>query len=240
MLLRLENSYLSMAANMRHLERIANNVANANTVGYRKDRYFTEVLNEEIDDEGSPRSTRSISQWADHRPGSLERTANPFDVALEGEGFFVVTDPQTGAQLYTRAGQFLQDEDGVLRNSEGHIVEGQNGPIVIPPNAENIEIHRNGDLFVDKHLIATFRVVQFPNLATLERIEGASFAASDQTLSEVEDPLIRQGHLEMSNVNAIEAMTDLISNSRLFETQQRALRTIDLQLQRVTRELARF
>lgn len=240
MLLRLENAYESMAANMRHLERLANNLANANTVGYRQDRMFTEVLNERIDDEGAPRSTRRMTQWADVQPGSLERTGNPFDVAIEGDGFFVLSEAGAPGPLYTRAGQFMLDEDGALRTSNGRIVEGINGPIEIPPDTGEIEIRRNGDVMADGRVLDTLRVVRFTDPSKLERVDGAAFRAGGQVPQDVENPGILQGHLESSNVNVIDAMTELIANSRLFESQQRVLRTIDLKLQRVTRELARF
>ena len=240
MLLRLENSYNSMAANMRHLERIANNLANANTVGYRQDRMFTEVLNEEIDAEGAPLSTRRMNQWVDHRTGSMESTGNPLDIALDGEGFFVVSNPETGATEYTRAGRFMVSEDGTLQTPKGLIVEGTSGPIDFPPDGGDIQIRKNGDVMIDERLLGTIRVVQFEDPSQLERIDNASFLAGDQFPQDIEEPSIVQGQVEMSNVNALVAMTDLIENSRLFESQQRAMRTIDLYLQRATRELARF
>ena len=240
MLLRLENSYNSMAANMRHLERIANNLANANTVGYRQDRMFTEVLNEEIDAEGAPHSTRRMHQWADHRTGSMEATGNPLDVALDGDGFFVVNNPETGASEYTRAGRFMLNQDGTLQTPTGLIVEGTSGPIEFPPDGGNIQIRKNGDVMVDDRLMGTLKVVRFENPNQLERIDNASFLAGDQFPEDIENPSIIQGQVESSNVNALVAMTDLIQNSRLFESQQKAMRTIDLYLQRATRELARF
>ncbi len=240
MLLRLENSYNSMAANMRHLERVANNLANANTVGYRQDRMFTEVLNEEIDAEGAPLSTRRMNQWVDHRTGSMESTGNPLDIALDGEGFFVVNNPETGSTEYTRAGRFMISEDGTLQTPTGLIVEGTSGPIDFPPDGGDIQIRKNGDVMVDDRLLGTIRVVQFEDPSQLERIDNASFLAGDQFPQDIEEPSIVQGQVEMSNVNALVAMTDLIENSRLFESQQRAMRTIDLYLQRATRELARF
>lgn len=240
MLHRLENSYNSMAANMRHLERIANNLANANTVGYRQDRVFTEVLKEEIDDEGGPLSTRKLNQWADQRMGSMDVTGNPLDVALDGEGFFVLTNQETGEARYTRAGRFVLSEDGALQTPNGMFVEGASGQIDFPPKGGDIEIRRNGDVMLDGEMMGTLRVVKFDNPDQLKRADDASFLAGDQIPEEIEDPSILQGQVESSNVNALVAMTELIENSRLFETQQKAMRTIDLYLQRVTRELGRF
>lgn len=240
MLLRLENSYNSMAANMRHLERIANNLANANTVGYRQDRIFTEVLNEQIDAEGGPVSTRRMTQWADHRAGGLETTGNPLDVAIDGEGFFVLNNPETGESQYTRAGRFLLNEDGALQTAGGLFVEGATGAIELPPEGGDIEIRKNGDVLHNGQLMGSLRVVQFDNPEQLQRIDSASFVANGQIPQDIDDPSVLQGRVEMSNVNALTAMTELIENSRLFESQQKAMRTIDLYMQRATRELARF
>ena len=229
-----------MTANVRDVERIANNIANANTVGFRQDRYFTEVLNERLDAEGSPRSTRAITQFSDQKTGTLDRTDHPLDVALDGRGFFVVSDPETGAEQFTRAGNFMLDEEGGLRTTTGLVVMGASGPIELPPDGGQIDIRRNGDILHNGNLVGTLRVVQFENPESLERLDGASFMAGNQIPEEVDEPSIVQGHLESSNVNAIDAMTELITHSRLFETQQKALRTTDLYLQRITRELARF
>ena len=240
MLLRLENSYNSMAASMRELERIANNLANANTVGYRKTRFFTEVLNEQIDPEGSPRSTRSLQQWNDQSTAELQRTDNPLDIAIDGEGFFVVSDPDTGETSYTRAGQFVIDNDNTFRTINGRLVEGTNGPIDVPQDATTIDIRKNGEVLADGQLVGAIRVVQFENPDSLIQYQEASFLAGEQFPEEMEEPQIVQGHLEMSNVNAVNAMVELVEHSRLYEMQTKALRTIDLYLQRAGRELSRF
>lgn len=229
-----------MAANMRHLERIANNLANVNTVGYRQDRMFTEVLNEEIDIEGSPRSFRRMHQWADQRTGSMEATGNPLDVALDGEGYFVLSNPETGEMQYTRAGRFVINEEGALATPEGLLVDGSSGQINFSPESGTIEIRRNGDILQDGEFMGALRVVQFDNPALLRRADDASFLAGDQFPEDVEEPSVIQGQVETSNVNAVVAMTELIENARVFETQQKAMQAIDQYLQRATRDLSRF
>lgn len=229
-----------MAANMQDIERIANNLANANTVGYRQNRYFTEILEEHIDDEGSPRSIHRTQQWTDQNPGELELTGNPLDVAIDGEGFFTVTDPVTEEARYTRAGQFLLDDQGALRTTDGLYVEGTAGRLDVPLRGGDIEIRRNGEVVVDGESIGTLRIATFENPALLPHHSGATVTAGDQIPEEAQNPVVVQGHLETSNVNAVTSMTELISQSRLFESQTKALRTIDLYLQRATRELSRM
>ncbi|MBX2820343.1 MAG: flagellar hook-basal body protein [Rhodothermaceae bacterium] len=240
MLLRLENSYNSMAASMRELERIANNLANSNTVGYRKTRFFTEVLNEEIDADGSPRSARSLQQWNDQSAAELQRTDSALDVAIDGEGFFVISDPETGETSYTRAGQFVLDNDSTIRTINGMLVEGTNGPIDIPQETTTIDIRKNGEVLADGQPVGAIRVVQFENPDNLTQFQDASFLPGDQIPEDMEDPQLMQGHLEMSNVNVVNAMVELVQHSRLYEMQTKALRTTDLYLQRVGRDLSRF
>ena len=240
MLLRLQNSYNSMAASMRELERISNNLANSNTIGYRKTRYFTEVLDEQIDSEGSPRSTRSIQQWSDQSRAELKRTDNPLDVAINGDGFFAVSDPESGETSYTKAGQFTLDNDRTLRTVNGLFVEGTNGPIDIPQEAATIEIRKNGEILADGQLVGAIRVVQFEDPDSLIQHQGASFLPGEQIPEDIEEPEIIQGHLEMSNVDVVSEMVQLVQHSRLYEMQTKALRTIDLYLQRSGRELGRF
>ncbi|MEZ4701573.1 MAG: flagellar hook-basal body protein [Rhodothermales bacterium] len=240
MLLRLENSYESMTSHVRQVERIANNLANASTVGFRKDRAFTEVLAEGLDAENAPYSTRQLGQWADQEQGSLQQTNAPLDVAINGQGFFVLTDPETGATRYTRAGHFITDEEGTLRTPSGLVVEGQSGSIEIPEDALAIEIRRNGEVVVDDSIVGQLRIVQFDTPQNLTRIDAASFVANGVEPTDVDEPSVSQGQLEMSNVNAVREMTDLIAYSRLFEAQQKTLTTVDNYLERATRELSRF
>jgi flagellar basal-body rod protein FlgF len=240
MLQRLENSFQSMTSHIRQVERIANNLANASTVGFRKDRSFVEVLAEGLDNEESPYSTRQLGHWVDQQQGSLEQTGGPLDVALNGEGFFVLSDPETGALRYTRAGHFITDEEGTLRAPNGLIVEGQAGPISLPEDAANVEIRRNGDVIVDDSLVGTLRVVRFDAPAQLTRIDAASFLANGVEPQDIDEPAVFQGQLENSNVDAVREMIELIAYSRLFEAQQKTLTTVDGYLERATRELSRF
>lgn len=223
----------------RHQERLANNLANANTVGYKRDRVFIEALNERLDAEGAPRSDRTPTQWADLEQGALERTGNPLDAALGGEGFFAVTDGD-GTERYTRAGRFTIGPDGTLQTPSGLTVQGEGGPIQMPPDAQEISIARSGQIQADGRPVGRLRVVRFENPAQLERQEGASFVANEMEPIAVEQPEVLQGHIEESNVNPVQAMTDMIEHMRLFESQQKMIRSSDQLLGRVAQDLGRF
>lgn len=240
MLLRLQNSLAAMGSGMREQERIANNLANANTVGYKRQRSFTETLEEFVDHEGAPRSVRVQEQWAAMERGVLETTGNPLDLAINGDGFFASVDEATGARRYSRAGQFSLDAHGVLRTTAGHLVEGHDGPIQVPPAAESLEISPDGSIRANGQMIGRLRVVRFENPEALRRVDSAGFDAAGMRALEAADPKILQGRLEGSNVNPISEMTDMITHFRLFESQQKMLQTTDQILGQVTRELGRF
>jgi len=239
MLLRLQNPTASMVAMTRQQERIATNLANANTVGFKRDRVFVEALNERIDAEGAPRSDKVPTQWADMKSGGLKSTGNPLDVALNGDGFFVVTDGN-GNERYTRSGQFMIDNTRTLRTPSGLTVQGEGGPIQVPDEPGSIEITKDGSLRMNGKEFGRLRVVRFDNPMLLERREGATFAAPTTVPIEMENPAILQGQIEASNVNPVKSMTDMITHYRLFETQQRMMRTSDQLLGRVSQDLGKF
>ena len=240
MLLRLQNSIQAMTSTVHDQERIANNLANANTIGYKRDRTFREALNEHIDVEGAPRSDRQMSQWAALEQGPLESTGNPLDLAISGEGFFVLSSEESGDLQFTRAGRFILDADGVLRDPTGLQVEGDGGPIQFPPNVDKIEIDEDGSIRADGNAIGRLRLVTFENPMNLQRVGGASFLAAGMEPLDVENPGVVQGHVEGSNVNALTEMSEMIAHFRLFETQQKLLQSTDQILGNITRELGKF
>lgn len=240
MLLRLRNATASMSNMMRQQERIANNLANANTVGYKRDRFFSEALNERLDAEGAPRTDRLSIQGASQEQGALEKTGNPLDVAIDGDGFFVVTDADTGAARYTRAGHFVSGPDGQLQTPSGQLVEGEGGPIQLPEEGGPIEISASGDIRAGEQRLGRLRVVRFENPEQLTRLDETTFDAAGLVPEDMEQPRVVQGHLESSNVNAVREMTDMITHFRLFESQQKMMRTTDQILGQATKDLGKF
>ncbi len=238
MLLRLRNAAASMSEMNRQQERTANNLANANTVGFRRDRTFTDVLSRRIDEEGNPVSQRTATQWSDPQRGAFETTGNPLDVALGGEGFFVVTD-EAGATRYTRAGRLTPTSDGTLVTPDGFTMQGTDGPLQLPTDGGPIAITADGTITVGEQEVGTLRTVQFAEDTAFERLDGATFG-TDAEPEPLDAPDIRSGVVEMSNVNPMSEMTDMITHFRLFESQQKMLQTTDQALGAVTRDLGKF
>lgn len=222
-------------------EQVANNLANANTTGYKRDRLFTRALNERLDVNETPRSDRRLQQANDMSVGSIKETGNPLDVALGGDGFFVTRSEDGTATRYTRAGHFELGSEGTLRTPNGDAVMGEGGPIQLPVEEEgNVNIAKNGDITVGDTRVGKLRVVTVDNPEQMERREGAAFAAGGAAPEPMDDPTVLQGNVETSNVNPITEMTNMIENSRHFEAHQKALRTTNEVLSRATQDLGRL
>ncbi len=240
MLQRLSTPFASMSEMARQQERIANNLANANTIGFRRDRTFSETLSEELDPENAPVTDRITSQWADPEQGALESTGNPLDVALKGEGLFAFRDEQTGAERFGRAGRFALGRDGLLRTPEGLQVQGIEAPIRIPPGAASIEIDAQGAIWADGKPAGRLRIVESPEPERLRRVSGAMFEIEGKAPANLGKPDVLQGYVETSNVNPLKEMSDMIVHFRLFESQQKIIQSTDQLLGQVTRELGKF
>ena len=236
MLLRLRNAATSMAELVHRQDRTANNLSNANTAGYRRDRSFTEVLESGLDAEGAPQSRRRTVGWADLGSGTLDPTGNPLDLALGGEGFFTVEGPD-GAPRYTRAGHFVTDAEGALRTSNGLAVLGTDGPITLPPGGP-ITVNAAGEIAVGGKPAGTLQVVTFDDPSALRRLDDTSFTS--QAAPRAAAPSVQQGVIEASNVDPIREMTDMIAHVRPYEAQQKVVQTTDSILGQVTRDLSKF
>ena len=162
-------------------------------------------------------------------PGSIERTSNPLDVAINGEGFFAVQMPD-GQIGYTRDGHFQKTANGTLVNTSGYPVMGQGGAITIPDNATEVIIDENGVISTQEGPIGSLQIVEFENVQDL-RAHGSNLYLTDGAVQPAENSEVRQGFLEGSNVNPVTEMTRMIdimreyqSNARLLEQEHERLR----------------
>jgi flagellar basal-body rod protein FlgF len=195
-------------------ETVANNMANINTNGFKKDIIsFNEAL-----------EMNSISK-TDFMQGPVRHTGNELDVALDSKGFFKI---QTGNGIrYTRDGAFTLDEKGTLVTLNGESVFGQNGPITI--DGSKVTIGVDGQVQVDDESVDRLMVVDFENPQLLQK-EGRSryfYSGEEKGISTVENVSVQQGYLESSNVNSTEEMIKMIETYRAFESVQKAIQSID-------------
>jgi flagellar basal-body rod protein FlgF len=199
----------------RRQEIVANNLANAETTGFKAERVFARVMGDSIPVADSA---------TDLRTGTIRETGAPLDLALSNSGFFVVDTPN-GERL-TRGGSFTLDADGQLVDADGNALLGENGPIVAPTGS--IVIDRSGAVKVNGAEVDQLRVESVPLNVRLQHDAGTTFLPDPARASQAPaDREVRQGALEESNVGTIDSMVDLISVQRAFAAVQRAVTTLD-------------
>lgn len=257
MLKELYTAAMGMMPQQTRLEITSNNIANANTTGYKRIGIFEQNLIEarnnlqHIKGDAEP-GDAPLSQYTDFNLGTLQKTENPLDLALDQDGFFVVHD-DNGEEYFTRGGHFTLSQDGKLVATDGKFLAGENGgPIVIQQQADNalhnaetaveIKIHDTGEVFANNQLVGRIAVVKVDNPQTLERVNGAEFLPGEDTNFErisAENIRLKQGYIESSNVNIINEMVQMIGLQRAFEIGQKVITTNDGTLDRSI-EMGRF
>lgn len=216
----------------KQIDVLANNIANASTPGFRAERMIFEkaLTKQEVllgpslkSDLKEPETVASnefvgiAGTYTDFSVGPIEKTGNPLDAAIDGEGFFVVQTPQ--GERYTRAGNFYLNSDQVLTNAQGHPVMGQGGQITA--NGKSIEIAKDGSILSGGQVLGKLRVVKLDK-NNVAREAAQLFRVKDgSSPQEVEKPVVEGGALETSNVNAVQELTSLIIASRLYESYQK-------------------
>jgi flagellar basal-body rod protein FlgG len=235
----------SMSNDMQRLATISHNLANATTPGFKRDialhGRFALTL-EELDPAGTPSidaaRTDDVLSKIDQAAGALRFTGNPFDLALEGPGYFEVAGAE--GPLYTRQGDFHLDARGRLVNAGGMPVMGTAGEIYLLGGETKIE--RDGRILENGRQVAQLRIVDFEQPDALLKAGNGLYAAlSAQGPKDVaaleRQSQLRQAHLESSNVVSVSEMVLLIETIRHFESQQKLIVGYDELLERVIRTL---
>ena len=223
---------------MNEMRAVANNMANANTTGFRREGVvFSEHLSA-LDRSGDTLSMANArGRMVDLRQAVLTQTNGTFDIALEGEGFFMVQTPQ-GNRL-TRAGAFIPSPEGELMTAEGYrlLDEGQ-APIMIPGGAGRVAVAPDGTVSAGGVALAKIGVFAEPEKETLTHEGGTLFAASAE-VEPLENPRLRQGFLEESNVDPVFEITRMIEVQRAYELGQGLLDREDQRIRNVIASLTR-
>ena len=225
----LQMSSEGLGVRMFQQEVIANNLANVNTVGFKRDKVFLEEL-----EAASQTSEETVHQTTIFEQGPVKETGNPFDLALVGEGFFVV---QTEAGVrYGRNGHFERDVLGQLVVNGTQPVLGENGPIQV---TDTFTVNEAGEIFNGEQFVDRLRLVTFDQPFPLRKEGHSLFALTDETAVELPSDQLRvkQGFLEGSNVNPIEEMVDMLLVYRYFEAEQKMLLTQDNLLEQAANDI---
>ena len=270
-----------MVVQMHRLDTISNNLANVDLNGYKRDtainKAFPEILLRRMNDDGmfvfplgSIDTTPIVGKlgtgaelnevFTAFTQGSLKQTENPFDLALEGQGFLTVLLPD--GERYTRNGSFLLNDEGYLVTKRGEFVMGENGPIKVKKNNFVIDqdgvIYQNSTFAGDERRLVSLEENEWENLERVDRLKivefnrprylkkvGDSFwrgtEESGPALTAAGDdrPKVRQGFLESSNVNVVTEMVQMIEVQRTYEANQKMIQTQDSLLGRLINEALR-
>ena len=235
-------------SNEFRMNSIANNLANVNTTGYKRDLLaFKDTMlmyahDHIMEPQASIRDekffpdpqhlarTRIATSVTDFQQGGLKVTSAPFDVAISGEGFFKVASPD--GEFYTRNGHFTLNEEGTLVTEQGWPVMSEGGDITIPPGFKHINIAENGRIFADGEDVGQLLMVTVENLAGLEKQGQNLFKVRDGfDVAEEEMDFTRSwvahGFLESANVEVVYEMVNMIETQRQFEAYQKVMQTSD-------------
>jgi flagellar basal-body rod protein FlgF len=206
----------------RATQALAHNIANADTPGFRAMRpVFGQVMVNLRGAGAMPGdSTMSFPQdratWRDMAPGSLQTTGNKLDLAIDGEGFFVIDTPK--GERYTRAGRFSIGANGRLVDQEGNaVLDSRNRPISFSAQDTQIEITKSGTIQSENGEIARLQVVRFEKPQNLLGEGNRLFDANNEAPVPIQRPKVVQGALEGSNVSPILEMTRLTAEMREFQ-----------------------
>ncbi|WP_419741276.1 flagellar hook-basal body complex protein [Ruegeria sp.] len=208
---------------MNEMRLVANNIANANTTGYRAQGLVFSEFVRDMPGNPSLSMSRAEARNTSQRQGVLTETGGQFDFAIEGDGFFMVETPE-GNRL-TRAGSFSPNAEGDLVAPDGARVLDSNGsPVFIPPDAASIDVGSDGTLSVEGQLLGQIGVYRVEDLKDLVR-EGNTRFSTTGNIDPVDEPVVLHRFLEGSNVNAIAQVTRLIEIQRAYELGQSFLET---------------
>jgi flagellar basal-body rod protein FlgF len=238
-------SAAGMLARARHLEVVANNLANSGTTGFRQEAVcFRQTLNSSlapsnpvtagekfVDVEGSGQTTV--------RQGTLTATGNPLDLALSGDGWFAVETPSGPA--YTRDGRFRLNAQGELVTLSGNLVQTLGGTTQIPQG--ELRISTDGSLVVKnpsgvEQVLDRLRVVTFDPPARLTHARDGLYV-TDQEPVEFQYPQVQSGYLEESTVNPVAEMVKMIEISQFYDASARAIQTQDATLGKAVNEVGK-
>ena len=238
------------------LDVIGNNISNVNTIGYKKSTInFQDLLSQNLSSSGvNPMqvglgSTTSAIN-VNHNPGSFMTTGVGTDLAINGDGFFVVQNPSapgTTGQYLTRAGNFVVEADGDLVTAQGYnVLNSTGGKISIPANIVSFSINRLGQVMGKdasgvESTLATIGIAQPENPAGLSKFGGSLYELNTkadsrtvlQLLALPKNTEVASGMLEMSNVDLTEEFTEMIIAQRGFQANSRTITTSDEILQEV-------
>lgn len=251
MLRGLYTAYTGMRNEQYRMDIMSNNLANADTTGFKKEgstsQAYAEVMAVKIKDvsenPNTPKRLGNMSlgvkigeTYTDFSQGSLRDTGNTYDIAIGGSGFFNIEFTNKAGETstkYTRDGGFTITKDGYLVTKDGDYVLGENGRIQLSTTAGTTAFDRSGNIFQDNRLVASLKITDFEDTNYLTHYGETMWDAKEGAVQQdAEDAQIYQGYLEMSNASVVKEMVNMITISRQYESNQKMLTTFDESLEK--------
>ena len=257
MLRGLYTAWTGMVNQQKRLDVISNNMANADSVGYKDERVtsqaFDQVLSIKIRAGSQAYHNQAIGHlslgvkigevYTDYSQGSVRQTNGTYDLALSGSGFFtlkVVDKAGNAHTCYTRNGQFTLTKEGLLVDSEGNAVQGEGGDIVIDPSSKSVTISRTGQIIADGKQIDTLKITDFEDYNYLSKYGDTMYEALSGATEKDASAEILQGYTEQSNVQVVKEMVDMITVTRAYEANQKVIRSYDNMLDRAVNQVGKL
>lgn len=241
----LYTAYTGMVNEQNRMDIMTNNLANASTVGYKKEgstsQSFNDVLTVKIKDQSvGMRNVQKIGiknpgvkigeNYTDYTQGSFRITDNTYDLALAGDGFFAIEFTNKAGETdtkYTRAGQFTLNKDGYLVTEEGdYVLDTQNRRIRLNTLLDS-KITDDGTIYQNDQAVARIQVTDFEDYDYLEKYGETYYQPIEGAKTTTSDAQVKSGYLEMANVQIVSEMVNLISITRAYESNQKVVQTID-------------
>lgn len=251
----LYSAYTGLMQQQNRMDIITNNLANSATTGYKKEGVssaaFDEVLAVKIKDSSAAYLNRAIGTmsmgvkigetYTDYSQGSFRVTDNQYDLALDGDGFFSISFTNKAGETstkYTRDGSFTLTKDGYLVTKDGDFVLGQNGPVQLDTQLET-KIDDNGNIYQNNNLVDTLNIVDFADYNYLSKYGENMYDLVEGGEMREADCRVEQGTLEMSNMNIVSEMVDMISITRNYEANQKIVQTMDDSLDKTVNQVGK-
>lgn len=240
----LYTAYTGMVNSQKRMDVVSNNLANATTMGYKKEGLTTQSfdemyalkikdltvghLNENI---GSLSLGAKIGEsYRDWSQGSFVSTENNYDFALSGKGFFNISFTNKAGEtstMYSRDGSFQMNQEGYLVTKDGDFVLGESGPIQLPTNIDKLEVQPTGEIYADGVYVDTFVLTDFEDYNYLEAYGENLYRAVDGATQTDCTATVNQGYTEASNINVVSEMVEMISIAREYESGQKVINAVD-------------
>ncbi len=253
----LYTAYTGMLNQQKRMDTLSNNLANADTTGYKKEGVTSKTFETQLAIKVKDGSHGYLDQrigklnlgvkigenYTDFSQGSYRYTDNTYDLALGGNGFFQISfTNKKGEQSvkYTRDGNFTIDKEGALRTKDGDYVLGDSGEIYLPTNSASVSINKLGEIYCDGEYIDRIAITDFEDYNYLKKYGENLYTAVDGAVEKEADAVIDQGYLEMSNINVVSEMVNMISLSRTYEANQKVIQTMDELMEKSANQIGKL